>query len=73
MTDSELVEIMEDGGFMAYMEGIFPRPRLFHHADMCDASLGAVSRRKRGFYGHVDGIHPALLWHYRAYKASLRL
>ena len=61
---------VESPGFIAYMEDKFPRPREFRHNDMCDTSPEAIERRKRTFYGHVGGLHPALLWHLNEYRKT---
>jgi hypothetical protein len=63
--------LMDLGGeFGEYMELRFPRPRNFPHHDMADVSPEAIERRKKTFWGHVEGIHPALLAHWAAWKKS---
>jgi hypothetical protein len=58
----------DDPLFLAYIEGLFPRPRELRHQDMCDVSPEVRAKRRKHTCGHIDGIHPALVWHYENYK-----
>ncbi len=59
----DLYERIHDEGFLAHLEVVFPRPRVFYLHQALDVSNEARERRKINFYGHVNGWHPALLWH----------
>ena len=64
MVVDDISDRVLDEGFVGYLESVFPRPRVFYLNQALDVSVEAREGRiKKGFFGHVRGWHPALLWH----------
>lgn len=64
-------DIMElHGPFCEYLEGLTPWPLAMDV--MVDISPKTVVDRQLRHWGHINGYHPALIWHFTSFTDKMK-